>query len=75
MSPGEFDEWTEFYQAQPFDDFHRYHRPAALVSASRGADLDAALNWLQPKPDDGRTRADRDIFEAAGAIPPPRTSR
>lgn len=75
MSPDEFDDWSEYYTAQPFDDFHRYHRPAALVAASHGTELDFALNWLQPKGDDGRTQADRDIFEAAGATPPPRTSR
>lgn len=59
--------WVEFYRAYPFDDFHRFHRPAALVAGSLGGgELQPRLDWLQPPPDDGQTDADRQLFEAAG---------
>lgn len=49
MSEREFREWIEFYQAYPFDDFHRYHRPAALISTSfGGGNLQERLDWLAP---------------------------
>jgi hypothetical protein len=49
MTMNEFETWMTFSQLYPFDDLHRYHRPAALV-ASRlaGGDLSACLDWLQP---------------------------
>lgn len=48
MTRVEFERWVDFYMAQPFDDFHRIHRPAALVSASMGGDIKDKLEWLQP---------------------------
>lgn len=50
MSHAEFARWREFYQLYPFDDRHRYHRPAALVASAFGGDLQARLDWLQPPP-------------------------
>lgn len=51
MPQTEFLSWVEFYKLYPFDDFHRYHRPAALVSASLGGgELQQRLDWLQPDP-------------------------
>lgn len=47
MTAPEFDTWKAFYAAHPFDDFHRYHRPAALISASFGGDYDAKLDVLR----------------------------
>ncbi|MDM0024074.1 hypothetical protein [Variovorax saccharolyticus] len=67
MTLPEFADWITFFKAQPFDDFHRFHRPAALVAGSLGGgDLQPRLDWLQPPPDDGLNDADRDLFKAAG---------
>lgn len=67
MTPAEFEGWIEFYRLYPFDDFHRFHRPATLVAgAFGGGEMQGRLDWLQPPPDDGRTGADRDLFKAAG---------
>jgi hypothetical protein len=71
MSQVEFLSWAEFYRNEPFDDYHRFIRPAALISARGGGDVSALLDWLRPPPDDGRSSADRDLFAAAGATPPP----
>ena len=52
MTQAEFVAWREFYKQQPFDDFHRFHRPAALVSVSLGGgDVQARLDWLAPEPE------------------------
>lgn len=38
-----------FYRAYPFDDYHRYFRPSALVAQSMaGGSLQEKLDWLQP---------------------------
>ena len=36
MSVPEFVRWMQYYKRNPFDDLHRYHRPAALVSVAMG---------------------------------------
>jgi len=49
MTQREFADWMTFYRAYPFDDFHRHHRPAALVAQSMaGGSLQEKLDWLQP---------------------------
>lgn len=52
MSRSELASWAEFYAAYPFDDRHRYHRPAALIARASGSslDVDAMLAWLIPTP-------------------------
>ena len=71
MSQAEFQRWGAFYEENPFDDLHRYHRPAALVSVSLGGgDVQDKLDWLKPPPDTGHTGADMDLFKAAGITPP-----
>ena len=70
MTQAEFLQWAAFYRNEPFDDFHRFYRPAALIASARGGDVQPLLDWLQPPPDDGRTGADRDLFKAAGVTPP-----
>jgi hypothetical protein len=71
MSQAEFHRWIQFYREQPFDDFHRYHRPAALVSVSlAGGDIKERLEWLQPEPiPDGLDRADVATMKAFGFTP------
>jgi hypothetical protein len=56
MPRPEFLWWVEFYKLYPFDDFHRYHRPAALASIAGATGdrvsetLQKRLDWLQPDP-------------------------
>lgn len=80
MSRQEFQAWREYYHLFPFDDLHRYHRPAALISHSAsgggGSDLlEQRLNWLQPDPGSMSglyTDADMATFRAFGMKPPGR---
>lgn len=49
MTQAEFTNWIEFYRAHPFDDLHRYHRPAAMIAnAMAGGDINERINWLHP---------------------------
>lgn len=55
LTEEEIEYWREFYRLYPFDDLHRFHRPAALVfsaSAGKGASqaFTNALDVLSPKP-------------------------
>jgi hypothetical protein len=51
MTQPEYLAWIEFYRLYPFDDMHRFHRPAALVANSMsGAGVDKLLEWLAPDP-------------------------
>jgi hypothetical protein len=47
--------WIAFYKLYPFDDLHRYHRPAALISYSAATAFGPSsmkfqerLEFLQP---------------------------
>lgn len=68
----EFQGWREFYRLYPFDDMHRFHRPAALVAGSLGGgELKDRLDWLQPDPvNAGWDEADLRTFAAFGVKPP-----
>jgi hypothetical protein len=75
MTPREVNEWIWFYSQQPFDDFHRYHRPAALISTSMGGgEIQARLDWLQYRPLDpefeGYDQAAMNTMKAFGLKPP-----
>ena len=53
--------WREFYRLYPFDDLHRYHRPAALVfSGHAGKEaptaFESAIETLSPKPKPKQSR-------------------
>lgn len=58
----------------PFDDFHRFYRPAAMVArAAGGGDTTARLRWLQPDPDQFAGNfepSDLNTFAAFGVKPP-----
>jgi hypothetical protein len=71
MSQVEFDRWVEFYIDYPFDDMHRYHRPAALIAQSMGGgDIKDKLEWLAPEPlPDGMSAADLNTLKAFGFTP------
>lgn len=51
MSHREFVSWQRHYRSRPFDDAHRYHRPAALIAGSFGGGgqkaLQDRLEWLR----------------------------
>lgn len=70
MTAEELESWREFYIRWPFDDLHRFHRPAALVSVSMaGGDFNERLAVLQPpihSPDETFTSVDRQVFGALG---------
>jgi len=71
MSADEFASWVEFFALYPFDDYHRHHRPAALVSASFAGGSDAIaerLEFLQPDPAlADMSDVDRSILNAVGS--------
>lgn len=71
MTQKEFQQWMQFYRNHPFDDLHRYHRPAALVSISMGGgDIKERLEWLAPEPiPDGLDVADLNTIKAFGFKP------
>lgn len=53
MTPAELESWRQFYLQFPFDDFHRFHRPAAFIASAqavkgRNEAIAAGLEWLQP---------------------------
>lgn len=50
MTQAEFNYWLVFYRLYPFDDLHRFHRPAALIGSAMNGDLSEKLDWLQPDP-------------------------
>lgn len=72
MTQKELHQWMEFYRNYPFDDFHRFHRPAALISTSMaGGDIKDRLEWLMPEPvPDGLNEADLRTMKALGIKQP-----
>lgn len=61
----------QFYRLFPFDDYHRFYRPAALISSALGGDMKGRLEWLQPDPiEAGWSSADLNTFAALGVKPP-----
>ncbi|WP_064746811.1 phage tail assembly protein T [Lysobacter antibioticus] len=77
MTHREFEEWVVFMRLYPFDDFHRFHRPAALVAqAMGGGSMRDKLEFLQPTPPDpalaGYSSADARTLAAFGITPPKR---
>ena len=67
MSQAEFISWVAFYKLFPFDDFHRFQRPAALVASTQVGRLKEHLEWLQPEPvPEGMTDGDINTLRAFG---------
>lgn len=78
MPKREIEAWREFYQLYPFDDFHRFHRPAALIASSHPGTtamtdlITRRLEWLAPKPlVPDFNDADQRTLAAFGMTPPP----
>ena len=79
MSHAEFQRWFDFYKKNPFDDMHRYHRPAAMIARSMaGGEIAPMLEWLQPdysvKQDSEYSEEDLQTFKALGLEKPPKRS-
>lgn len=74
MTLPEFNDWIEFYKLNPFDDRHRYYRPAALIAQKMaGGDITDLLDYLDPPlVPEGFSQADLNTFKALGAKPPAR---
>lgn len=50
MSRAEFSRWVEFYNREPFDDYSRHHRPAAMVAhMAGGGGLESLLRWMSQR--------------------------
>ena len=75
MSQSEFNDWQSFYLDSPFDDLHRYHRPAAWVAGNMSGvkisdSLEFLLNQTKPEPKEGEyTDIDQSVL-AIFATPP-----
>jgi hypothetical protein len=70
MSQREFEEWRDFYMRFPFDDLHRYHRPAALIARSFcGGDIGPTIEWLVHPFPAGHTAEDSRTLAAFGLTP------
>lgn len=77
MTQVEFERWQQFYMRHPFDDHHRYQRPAVLVAQSMaGGDVKQKFEFLTPpveeEPDgvNGLSSADvKTIIALGGTIP------
>lgn len=79
MSQAEFSRWISFYKMHPFDDMHRYHRPAAFIARSMaGGDIMQMIEWLHPDYSlaDNTEYSEEDLrtFKALGIDKPPRRS-
>lgn len=71
MSEMEFRRWAQYYRQHPYDDMHRYHRPAAWVAASHNGKLEAALEWMAPElPSELFSSADLRTMKVFGIRPP-----
>lgn len=59
--------WIEFYKLYPFDDFHRYQRPAAFIRSGMAGSYEAGLDFLAPEPTMvGLSAADVSMMRAMG---------
>jgi hypothetical protein len=73
MTEDEWLRWIEFYKLQPFDDYHRFARPAALVAHSMsGASLDDLLGYLEKRPQPQINSVEQGMLKALGLRPPPK---
>ncbi|MBH1625989.1 hypothetical protein I5U62_03490 [Stenotrophomonas maltophilia] len=67
MPGAELSGWRAFYELYPFDDLHRFHRPAAVIGTAFGGKYESIIGFLAPSPDDPvLSDADRDVSKALG---------
>lgn len=83
MTQPEFVDWCAFYTLHPFDDEHRFFRPAAMLGEVIGASLaghtskaDDLMDWLNKNPVVAQySDADRNSMRAWGLKPPARAKK
>ncbi len=62
--------FRSFFELYPFDDLHRFHRPAAVVATAFGGKYENTLAFLAPSPHDpALSDADNDVIKALGFKP------
>ena len=67
MPAADLDGFKCFFELYPFDDLHRFHRPAAVVGSAFGGKYESILGFLAPSPDNpALSDADRDVAKALG---------
>ena len=67
MPAADLDGFRSFFELYPFDDLHRFHRPAAVVGAAFGGKYESILGFLAPSLDNpALSDADRDVAKALG---------
>jgi hypothetical protein len=72
MSAAEFLRWREFYKLFPFDDYHHFYRPAAMITKAvyeageRKVDLNDLLEFLSPDRSQELSDADARTLRAFG---------
>ena len=65
MSLREYEGWIDYFNRHPFDDLHRYHRPALGDTLIRGGvAFDRVIEWMR---DDMTTKANEPTAEDADA--------
>lgn len=70
MPQSEFYSWINFYKLYPFDDMHRFYRPAAIIAHTGGVKLEDAIEWMQPDASFvDFSEADINTFKALGIKP------
>ncbi len=74
MPEDEWLRWIEFYKHYPFDDYHRFYRPAAHIAQSMGGgEIDDHLAWLEKRTRAAEfSEADLNALKAFGLKPPMR---
>lgn len=67
MPAADLDGFKAFFELYPFDDLHRFHRPAAVVGSAYGGKYESIVAFLAPSPDSPElSDADRDVAKALG---------
>ncbi len=74
MTEDEWLRWIEFYKQNPFDDYHRFYRPAAHIArAMAGGEIEDHLAWLEKRVVSASySDADLQTMKAFGMKPPMR---
>lgn len=71
MPRKDYEAFRQFYQLFPFDDHHRFHKPAAVIAASMGMKMEDSMRVLDPPPNEsGWSQAELNSFRSGGVTPP-----
>lgn len=70
ITEDELESWKAYYRHWPFDDLHRYHRPAAMIGASMSGGynekLEMVAGTLPASAGGGLNEVDRSVMAALG---------